>query len=334
MSSRKQKAELLTYGYVKENYNHGTPMVIHKLIELFYDKYYHWKIHKDGMKRFLAAKDKIYAPSSFIVNDIEFKCKLYPNGWNEYFKGMVQICVEVTKIPSDIESFVISADIGCDTISRNDKFVRRWWKTGQYIGTVMGKLSNYKDTKQIDFYCMIDILEIKYKDKDDYKMKLKMNTHTEYEWKIDDTSDIVTMRKSEKLPFLVSDNFDNNNWSIMVYLKGGAIESLEQFWIGLVLLRWPVGISVIDTTYSITVRSESGKIYGGDLKPCKIEWQSGEKTLAPFEGRMNLDCSSVDLDKWLKEKWIKICVEIEITGIYINDKLIEKENWKVHGFVV
>ena len=64
MSSQKKKAELLTSRYIKENHTNALPMVIIKLVELFYDKYLYWKVQKETMKQFLVHKDdqEIYAP--------------------------------------------------------------------------------------------------------------------------------------------------------------------------------------------------------------------------------------------------------------------------------
>ena len=55
MSSQKQKDELLACGYVKQNYKYAIPMVINKLIELFYNKYFYWKIKKDEMQKFFGS---------------------------------------------------------------------------------------------------------------------------------------------------------------------------------------------------------------------------------------------------------------------------------------
>ena len=95
MSSHKVRTELLTCRYSKENYKQTIPMAINKLIQLFYDKYFYWKIQKDTINEFPKIKngDEIHCKSTFKIKDIEFECTLCPNGWQQHLSGYVQFFV-------------------------------------------------------------------------------------------------------------------------------------------------------------------------------------------------------------------------------------------------
>ena len=329
------RAELLSCGYVKTNHNAQITMDIVKLIQLFYDKYFYWKIEKDVMKEFLEAKneDEIQSPSTFTIRDIEFGCTVCPNGYDERYKGCVQFFIEARNVPSNIKYFIMSVEAGYDSCQ---KCICRFWETGQLYGNPIEKLSDFKDATKLEFYCMVDVLAIKYKqdsDEPDYKLDLKLSKQVQYEWKIDDKSLMGKIEHRGRFS-LYSDNFDNDNWCIIINPRRSNDEK-EHISIGLVLLRWLYGISVIYAKYSIKLEFASGKVYGGDAKQCKleyIEWNPDNwDDLGPFSGVMSVEFADVFGDGFMNQDWIRISVEIEILNIVVDDALIEKSKWNDYG---
>ena len=339
MLSRKNKAELLTCGYTKENHN-AIPMEINKLIEMFYDKYFYWTFQKDEMKQFLAAKngETIHFPSTITFRGIELDCVLRPNGLEEDSIGMVEIYVRVKNIPTNIAYFITSTEVGCESFSQTTKWADRSWKNSQGNGVPIAKLSDCQHMTQIDFHWMVDVLSIKYKDwTPDYKTELTFDQHVKYKWKIDKSQMEMIKNYNNDGLGIYGDNFDNDNWCSIIYPKG-CVEQFDDIIVGVILLKWPLGISAIHGTYSITLNCASGKVYGSKSEEFRlvwIEWDPDEEDSDDaFDGKMYwYGCDGVQ-DQLLKEEWIEMKVDIEITNIYVDDKVIDKDDWIHYGFAV
>ena len=70
--------ELLAFGFCNENYQNTIPDAIGRVIRLFYDEYFYWRIEKAAMTQFLNAKngDVMHSPSTFTIKGIEFECTM------------------------------------------------------------------------------------------------------------------------------------------------------------------------------------------------------------------------------------------------------------------
>ena len=332
--SRKVKAELLICGYIKKNHITLIPMDISNLIQHFYDKHFYWQIQQNQMTQLVTAKNwhAIKSKSIIKIKGIEFQCLLYPNRWGEESEGSLLFAITIAKIPSDVEHFIVSTTRGCETTSVNLTSVRKRWNEGQRQGGLLMKSSDYHDKAKLDFYCIIDILAIKYRensDFQDYKMEFKMHKHIEYEWKINDKQTMKAIKGSKRI---CSDNFDNNNWCAVIY-EG---EPENEFWIGIFLLRFPWGISSFNATYSIRMEFASGKIYVCHEQQCELQWVEVEEwnaSKAPFRGYMTFQCKDVDRDELIHQEWIKIYVTIDITEMFVDEKSIDEGKWNDYGFV-
>ena len=357
MSAETSKTTSLAAGYSRKHHD-CVPRDLILLIATFYNKYCYWTVKGDKLKKFLSTKNcapmkidrgdqiKQFAAEEHIkstllkIKDIEFECKLYPNGWNEHEKGYIQMWLGVKNVPSDIEYFIMSAEIGCDSTPCTSRCIVQWSEKGKFVGSVVGKLLDCIDMTQIEFHCMIDILAIKYykyAKKLDYKMEYSFNKHVEYVWKLDDKLSMERIRNpnQEPLGLIESEPFDNNNWVISI-LPEASLSSVDlaELAIYVGLLRWPHGISAFDATYSIKVVCASEEIYGGEKKKCKIISMIDTRgNQDPFGGSMQLDGSDVNINAMLKQKWIKIEVEIDVTDIFVDDRLIQKNEWHDYGFV-
>ena len=146
----------------------------------------------------------------------------------------------------------------------------------------------------------------------------------------------IANKQQEKRPGLYSNNFNNNHWCLAVWPKS-CFKKETRMAVGAVLAKWPIFASAIDVSYTITLQFASGKIHGGDKKQSKlkwIEWDSNtHETYNVLKQMVNLNCSEIEENKWLNEEWININVEIDITNIYVGDKVIEKEKWNDYGIV-
>ena len=338
MSSPKDRACLLTIGYIKENYNDAIPEDICHLVKLFYDKYFYWKVQKDEMKQFLAATNGEFlrSKSTFKVGDIEFECTLYPNGWNAIDIGFVDILVLVKDMPSTIEYFTVSGEIGCHLSSVNAKFLRRWTKIGSGWGFTVHKLMDCKDLKDIEFHCVLDILGIKYKDdadKSDYKMAINVSKSAEYEWKIDQLQ-MEQLKNMHQGMSVCSDNFGNNNLCISFRPNGFRSDGKYngKLAINVICVRIPFDISAMDVKYSIQfgTRSEWETHEVTDVKNKLVFHNQRRSTI--IGNRMSIECPDIDINELFDEEWIAITVSVEIMNIYDNqDRMISTQRWEEFG---
>ena len=240
MACPKMRVELLTSRYVKENSVNLIPIDITNLIQLFYNQYFYWKLTKNEITQFRQAelRDIIYSPSKFTIQGIEFELTLCPNGWTKRSNGDIELFIEVKKMPSNIVYFIFYGHVGCDLTSTNNKFLSRFKNGKNAQGTTIGKFADCQHMENMEFYCMVDILGIKYNFKSDYKTMLKLSKHIKYEWKIDDKSQMEKI-KNLKIPNhgLYSNTFDNDNWCIALHPGGFKRNNDGDFEIRLYLLK-------------------------------------------------------------------------------------------------
>ena len=318
MSSQKAKTELTTYGYTKKHYGNAIPMVINKLIESFYDKYFYWKIQKEAFRQFLNAKngDIIYSKKTFKIKGIQFECTLCPNGWRRSHKGVVVYYIETKNIPQDIEYFTASLEIGCDSFNMRGTHYTKWKVKGDGWGLNICKLSKCANFNHINFYCAVDILGIKYKktsDKDDYKMDIKMNKHNEFEWIIDDKSKLQQFGEDKSLRCLFKSNcFGDNNWDVVI--KRSILD--ESLSIVIECVRCPFDINSMDVECYL-----------------KLEWDSDEAKQERWQGTLQNNRWIVIFRNFnfialLNAKWIKLNVVIDILNIRNEkNKVIDENKW-------
>ena len=331
--SPKHKTELLACGYIKQNYKNVTPMAINKLIQLFYDTYFYWKLTKNEMKQFLEAKngEVIHPPKTFKIKDIKFELTLCPNGWKPSGKGYVQCFIEIKDMPSNIKYIRLSGIIGSNLSPTKGKFMCKWWATGNGHGCWLKKLSDCKDSDNIEFHCMVDILGIKYKANTghlDYKMVIKMNKSIKYEWQIDDELQMKELNCMDEGMYACSDNFGDNNWSLAIYPRGSP--SYKSFAVGIMCLRLPFDVSKMDVNYQIKMELASGTIYQhNDLRE-RFTFFNGPKPIFLF-----MKCPSIDANELFDEEWIRINASVEIVNIYDDfGRIVSKENWSDFGIIV
>ena len=159
MSTRHKLAELLTFGYAKENYTDkcSIPDAINQVIQSFYDEYFYWRIQGNQMKEFVNANngDILHCPTTFSIKGIEFEFTLCPDGWKEDHSGFTEIYIEVKHKPSNIEYFRLSVILSCETSQMTLKFMKRWWMKGNGKGFTVFKKSEYENREFIDFNCKI-----------------------------------------------------------------------------------------------------------------------------------------------------------------------------------
>ena len=144
MSSRKQRVDLLAYGYAKQTKNdQDVPMDIVEIIKSFYDEYFYWTIKGQQMKQFINANiaDKLYSTSSFTIKGIEFDMRVSPNGHRQKFKDNCIVYLRAKYMPSNIEYIRLYCHISCETTKMQSKFMRKWTKTGDLDGWIACLLS-------------------------------------------------------------------------------------------------------------------------------------------------------------------------------------------------
>ena len=247
MSHKSKQQELVTFGYVRENYALFIPFVIIKLIKLLYDEYFYWHIKGDEVVKFKQAEtgDVLYPKSCIKFNDMEFQCTLCPNGWKSNTAGRVQIYAETKSIPTHVDNVTFLTELACETIPRLSRGIINRKRNGSGIGWNKYALilNELQDLDEIRFYCLIKLKYIKFKTDDDekkykdqyYIKPTPLQKISKFTWHIDNE----TLDKLKGLEWgrrLFSPLLCNETWGIK------AVKNHKNVEINLLCCSYPKGI--------------------------------------------------------------------------------------------
>ena len=125
-SNKQRRVIALVFRYCKSHSIKDIPTDIIQLIHQFYEGTVYWKIKGDEMKKFLNAEngDIIHNKSTIIIKDIEFECRLSPNGFKTRSKGDVLFYLQIIYVPQDIEYLIVCMKLDCETLNINYDFLR------------------------------------------------------------------------------------------------------------------------------------------------------------------------------------------------------------------
>eukprot|EP01084_Bolivina_argentea_P009433 17610_1 len=332
MSHKEHQTELLAFGcvHIWSPPLITMPIVLIKLIQIYYDEYFHWNLTDEKLKEFLNSENGavIYSPKAFKIQDIICKFILVPNGKTSDFIGKVSCGLEIISLPSDIEYIGFYREFECEqlgiTIKQMGKFTSDNW-----IIDLVCYLIDCKNFKQVNFNCFCDIQYIKYKpesNKMDYiKETIKMKRCSEYKWNIDGElmNKVKTMKLQEEM---YSDNFGNNNWCLIFVPNGVSAVFTGNAAIMLNCLWIPFGIQRMKVKFTVSV--------SGDV--CVKEDSSD------FEFFINETDSCYGFWKWADHAFLfshlkeSICIHAKAEIIHLyddNHKIIDSNEWIKFGIL-
>ena len=350
-SIHQHKVELLAFGYCHENYSdmHIFPDALSKIVELFYNECNYWKIQGEVMDKFLNAKvgEAIYPPTTLTIKDIEFGCRLYPDGWKADTKNFACFYIVVKKIPSNIEYFRVSAEASCETSMMTKRFMRRWWKTGYGWGFSIFKRSDlyhpFCIVTDIDIMYKIELLAVKYKQSDeksndetqDFVLPIKLKKCSEYQWIIAGKAALQRMRSMHPGMSICCDNFGvDNNWTVQLFPYGFRTDAKHagKVAIQILCLRLMYGITKMKIRYDIVLSCASEVLRELTNEQMVVFDYFDEKDIL-LNNRMCMECANIYIDDLVDEEWIQVSGTIVITEIYDMNGMLETDVWKKYGII-
>ena len=329
------KLQLLMFGYIRTNYNNDTPMEIKKLIQLFYDEYFRWKLQGDELQKFLNTNNgqMLVNKSTFTIKGFEFECGIYPNGRGKKSIGFVQFCISLKTMPSGIRQVIMFLELACNTFKSGTKNMIIWTnKLNPRIGVC--KLSQCQDIKEIEFSCLVRILQISYiiYKNSYFARRIKMSKFVEYEWRIANKEQMERIRNwgfGE-----CCDNFDNNNWTIRIK-PTGFVHSPKypgKLAISILCLAVPHGIKSMEVEYTIELLAGLEVIQKVENRN-RLKFVETTRT-SQVNNRLGMECPNVDVDElFTNNECVTIKVSIEILDIYDYTEKIGRDGWQFYGIL-
>ena len=267
-----KQRELLITGYLHQNTSKYFPKGLIKLFVDFYNLIKDWKFKGDALSKFFEYKpgEFITNPSIFSVQHIPFELVIAPNGYNNY-NGYIILMIRIIakKLPFHVRRCSIYLELFC--FETDYKFKRlvlfdntkdwtiQWYRFSMKSNQIQ-KIA--KITKELNFGCFVEILNVKYQTKEHvFRLAKPVTMYREYQYKWR-----LTERQYNKLTFnvdfsLYSDNFNGGCMSILLvpfgwsYLKG--TEGYLFTKVKLVKLPWNVKSIQIQTDFVIKCKNKS-----------------------------------------------------------------------------
>ena len=258
MSRQKKRAELLTYGYTRQNYQQSVPITLINLFKSFYDENLYWIITGEKLKKFKNCKhnEMMFGPT-VTIKDIKFQMVLFPKGFDKKSVYLF-VCSDNGinyKLPENVENIQVLAYLCCENTKAQLHAFNK--SSGQYIIAWHGNKLLFTECLQFEalyFYTFIDLRCIFYKTKTNIKNYVslkKMRNHINYTWDIDDKlARKLTNASIGQIVCLPS--FDHNNWSLTIYPNGLNSKYPDINGVCLKLLNIPNGIGslVVEFTFN------------------------------------------------------------------------------------
>eukprot|EP01084_Bolivina_argentea_P111665 199185_1 len=321
MSTQQKRTQLLTFGYVKKEYNDIVPIQLIKLMQWFYDDYFYWILQNDQLNKFKNAQygEQIICSKSFKIKGITFQVVCYPKGTTSKNDGFVVVRIAVINWPKHIEHITLYREMKCEQTASTLKILYKLTQYSCRFGSRVCPISDLKDVQTICFNFLVDIRSIKYKqcsNKMDYYSPMnKIQKYCKYKWNINGW--LMEQCKKMVLQLVHSPNFDNNNWCIMLFPNGNKREGTLS--IGLNCLCIPHAVSSMEVKFALFMNED---LIG--------------KTTSQFR---HLDTKYgfyhiMEFDAFKKKESISFKAEVEIVNLYDKSGMIvDQKEWQTHGIM-
>eukprot|EP01084_Bolivina_argentea_P111663 199183_1 len=320
MSTQQKRTQLLTFGYVKKEYNDIVPIQLIKLMQWFYDDYFYWILQNDQLNKFKNAQygEQIICSKSFKIKGITFQVVCYPKGTTSKNDGFVVVRIAVINWPKHIEHITLYREMKCEQTASTLKILYKLTQYSCRFGSRVCPISDLKDVQTICFNFLVDIRSIKYKqcsNKMDYYSPMnKMQKYSKFSWNIDNLS----LQRCKKMTYkqgIFSNNFGNNNWCLSIYPNGFLENGKAEYCVE--CLQFP------HNTNSMCVKVISN--INGE--------KNGEGT-GMFNHKATVGVV-MRFNEFKETESLLFSVKLEIVNIYDeNDQIIEENKYKEYGIEI
>eukprot|EP01084_Bolivina_argentea_P109364 195486_1 len=306
--------QLLVTGYCKSNSNSFIPSVIINILVMYLNSVFSCNLVGKDLNAFITSKcgSKFFS-KQLNIEGVEFEYNIYPNGHKMSDGGFVTFYMSVVLFPAHILGITLYFELFCNELNYKVKKINTLSTHSKKWYPFKFKLCEIKNIKSINLNCFVDILRIKYNNKNtqpfDSKKGMKMSRTVKYKWLVDDK-----FKSKMKLKKIFYSNTFDHCWCLYtcnilnknVYLQ---------------LLKLPYGVRRVkincECTTGMTKKAQFGIImsyYSGEkfVISMKDELQSGDAINIVVEIIKIFDMNDKEIDK---SKW----------NIYINDAVSAKD---------
>ena len=303
--------QLLVIGYCNNEASQFIPNVIIDIFVMYLNSVVYCYLSNEQMiKDFISTKCGFnYFAKSVNIEGVEFEYKIFPNGHKISDGGNITFYINIPLFPAHILGITLYFEFFCNELNYKIKKLvtfstnkKRWYPFKFPMNEIT---DNLQKLSSIKLNCFMDILRIKYKNKDnpsfDSQKGMKMSKQSQYKWKIDDN--FRAKRKYKKIFY--SKTIDHC-WCL--YWKLGSSLNTDSFY--LQLLKLPNGISSVIVNFECTGRE---KKYNQEFSYYTKDKQIYEK------------------HETITMKMDQLSVDIKIVRLYdMNDQLIDKAKWNLY----
>ena len=348
---RRYIQESIVSGYIRQNIlNLEVPLDVILVCTTFYDNYFYWEFDKEKLKELEIIKSGQYITKKpFYLHNIKFEFSLYPNEkWDEdsdFDTGYIYL---KPFISSNVESITAFLHFYCEQNEAEFKITKTFSNCNSdnenaHIQGISDRVKwifklPYKQWNNLFIVSCMEILQIKYKNGENYKShkienfnkNIKISKKSRLQWKIDKDL-LIKMRNAIHLQCFISEMFDEINENYCVYMVPQGCSDIDRdldlrtLEIIMVLFKMPHKISCIEYKYEIT-NSYNDSIVFGTLQ------FNGYSEYKYWEFNDDNKFLSSNLDKIEN---LTINVTIDIDAIYDeNFDMIPINKWSEYGVII
>eukprot|EP01083_Nonionella_stella_P087819 244463_1 len=226
---KEEEQDILCCGYIRVHFTQYLrfPVDVIAILVSMMNPIFYWHIPPKKMNQFLSTKhSESNRSESFDVNDVQYFCRLFPNGFSNQNRGSVMFYLEIQFFPEHIDSMTIYFELFEKQTKSIWKNVQLFEKERPYVVRGWNDfclfLSQCKPHKRLQFGCCVRVLAIngtpnRIKPPDDgvcwYDRKCR------YKWVIDHRNDkLNSFKHSRKGRYIFSPNFNNNLFALFCVL--------------------------------------------------------------------------------------------------------------------
>ncbi len=343
MSVQQQQTECLINGYIRHYSTQTIPFALIKVIILFYDLWIYCILSKQDVIQ-LQKKDVINSVKystpirvsklihlrlEFLVDNRTYKTSI-PNVQETFIRPHIFI----HSIPFNVSSFVILMEVQNETININCKMSYKLFMQSNEQRMIssanlpfnLGKITDLCLHNNNEFYFnfLFQIKDIKYNTDGNNNNKynnvvndnINMHKSCTFHWNIQ--GDLYTYLSKAKFRQLCSSpTFNNDCFFVSVYPQGWIYRPGISLFIGCVNI--PQDITAIDVAIACIFNN---KRY--ELDWTNVTHDAQEKCIFNMKQ---------PIDMWSTGNFLCLCIEMKITNIYINKKLIDTTEWNKYGII-
>ncbi len=223
------KKELVTFGYIRENFHYSIPIAINKLCLNYFDEIFYITIAGNKLQQFInMSPNKFIEKNLKYNNEIAFSCRVHPN-----VNGSTMFYIGALFNKSKIKSVQHSFEMECKHTNSHFIGYNQDLEHG-YFGWMDGfmKFSEYKNDKtlkKLTFTVYVNVHCIKYKNNINWINCFQMNKKYIFKWKL---NAILKMKiKTFPVNKYIVCNVSNDKCWLINFRPNGYDDKFSSKWI-------------------------------------------------------------------------------------------------------